>query len=299
MSNKLIPLVSIIIPTYNHAEFIGKALKSIISQTYKNWEAIIIDNKSTDQTNEILRKFNDNRINYYRIDNHGIIAKSRNLGIKVAKGEWIAFLDSDDWWTPDKLEICLDNINEQVDFIYHNLEIIRNESKSYFKGKNYKGRELKKPILKDLLIGGISKGNAIGNSSVIVRKKMLIKIGGISENKNLVASEDYNTWLRIAEITDKFKYINKTLGFYLIHKASAQKRNLSIPHREAVASFMELFNDKERLNLEVKLRYMSGNFNTSKNDFVHAKKDFIFTLKNGDINFKIRSLIKIIINMFK
>ena len=59
MSNKLIPLVSIIIPTYNHAEFIGKALKSIISQTYQNWEAIIIDNKSTDQTNEILRKFND------------------------------------------------------------------------------------------------------------------------------------------------------------------------------------------------------------------------------------------------
>jgi len=65
LSNKLIPLVSIIIPTYNHAEFIGKALKSIISQTYQNWEAIIIDNKSTDQTNEILRKFNDNRINYY------------------------------------------------------------------------------------------------------------------------------------------------------------------------------------------------------------------------------------------
>ena len=73
MSNKLIPLVSIIIPTYNHAEFIGKALKSIISQTYQNWEAIIIDNKSTDQTNEILRKFNDNRINYYKIDNQMLL----------------------------------------------------------------------------------------------------------------------------------------------------------------------------------------------------------------------------------
>ena len=299
MSNKLIPLVSIIIPTYNHAEFIGKALKSIINQTYQNWEAIIIDNKSTDHTNEILSKFTDKRINSYKIDNNGIIAKSRNFGIKLAKGEWIAFLDSDDWWTSDKLEICLKNIDEQVDFIYHNLEIINNESKFYFKRKNYKGRQLKKPILNDLLIGGISKGNAIGNSSVIVRKKMLIKIGGISENKNLVASEDYNTWLRIAEITDKFKYLNRTLGFYLIHKASAQKRNLSIPHREAVMDFMELFNNKEKLNLEVKLRYMSGNFNASNNNYVNAKKDFLFALKKGDINFKFRSLLKIIVIMFK
>ena len=78
-----------------------------------------------------------------------------------------------------------------------------------------------------------------------------------------------------------------------------QKRNLSIPHREAVMDFMEFFNDEEKLNLEVKLRYMSGNFNASKNDYVNAKKDFLFALKKGDINFKFRSLLKIIVIMFK
>ena len=110
MSTQFKPLVSIVIPTYNHAKFISKALKSILDQTFKDWEAIIIDNQSTDQTNDILSKYSDPRIKSYKIDNNGIIAKSRNLGIKLSKGKWIAFLDSDDWWTSEKLEVCFDNI---------------------------------------------------------------------------------------------------------------------------------------------------------------------------------------------
>ena len=299
MSTQFKPLVSIVIPTYNHAKFISKALKSILDQTFKDWEAIIIDNQSTDQTNDILSKYSDPRIKSYKIDNNGIIAKSRNLGIKLSKGKWIAFLDSDDWWTSEKLEVCFDNIDEDVDLIYHDLQIIHEKYQPYFKKKKFKGRQLKKPILNDLLIGGIFEGNAICNSSVIVRKKLLTKIGGISENKNLVASEDYNTWLRIAKITDKFKYLKKSLGYYLIHDSSAQKRDLSIPHRQAVIGFMDLFNNKQRLNFEVKLKYMSANFNILKNNYINAKKDFIFVFKYGDINFKIRSLLKIIIIMFK
>ena len=109
LNTKLRPLVSIIIPTYPQATYIGKALQSIIDQTFKNWEAIIIDNHSTDDTQKILNQFVDPRIKCLKIKNNGIIAKSRNLGIKFAKGEWIAFLDSDDWWTKDKLEICINN----------------------------------------------------------------------------------------------------------------------------------------------------------------------------------------------
>ena len=86
----------------------------------------------------------------------------------------------------------------------------------------------------------INEGTAICNSSVIVRKNILIKIGGISENKNLAASEDFNTWLRIAQITDQFKYLKKKLGYYLIHDASAQNKDLSIPHKEAVIDFMNV-----------------------------------------------------------
>ena len=299
MNKNINDIVSIIIPTFNNAKFIVKALESLIKQSYKNWEAIIVDNNSADNTFKIVSDLKDVRVKYFKIENQGIIAKSRNLGIKFARGEWIAFLDSDDWWTEDKLKICLDNINENVDFIYHDLEIIYEKSKNLFRNKSFKGRQLKKPILNDLLISGISKGNAIGNSSVMVRKKMLLKIGGISENKNLVASEDYNTWLRIAEITDNFKYLNKRLGYYLIHENSSQKINLSIPHKQAVIDYMHHFNDQEKLSLEVKLNYMSANFNFKKNYFNEAKKEFNFALKNGNTNFKIRSLLKIILLIFK
>jgi len=293
------PLVSVIIPTFNHANLLGKALESVINQTYGNWEAIVVDNQSTDETNQVIGKFKNSRIQYLKISNGGIIAKSRNLGINVAKGEWIAFLDSDDWWTKDKLEICLKNVDEKIDFIYHKLEIIYDNANSYFKTKKNIGRQLNKPILEDLLISEIKNGNAIGNSSVVVRKDILDKIGGISENNKMVASEDFNTWLRIAQITDKFKYIQNKLGYYLVHDKSAQKRDLSIPHREAVSEFIELFDEKQKLNLEVKLKYMSGNYNILNKNYSKAKKDFLFVYKNSGINLKLRSLLKTILIIFK
>ena len=136
MNTKSTPLVSIVIPTYNHAKFISKALKSVIYQTYKNWEAIIIDNESVDETYKLVNDFNDSRIKYFKISNDGVIAKSRNLGIKEAKGDWIAFLDSDDWWTKDKLEVCISKIGKNTDLIYHAHEYV-NKFKSFFKKKNY------------------------------------------------------------------------------------------------------------------------------------------------------------------
>lgn len=295
MNQNSIPLISIIIPTFNHANFLEKAIESVINQTYVNWEAIVVDNHSTDETYQVIDKFKDPRIQYLKISNGGIIAKSRNLGINVAKGEWIAFLDSDDWWTKDKLEVCLNNIDEKVDFIYHKLEIIYDKSKSFLKRKKVVGRQLNKPILNDLLISEIHKGSAIGNSSVMTRRDMLTRIGGISEKKNLVASEDFNTWLRIAQITNKFKYLNNTLGYYLVHNKSAQNRDLSIPHRESVAQFMNLYNSEQKLNLEVKLKYMSASYNFSNKNFINAKEDLFFVLKNGSINLKLRSLLKIIL----
>ena len=117
MNTSFIPIVSIVIPTYNHAKFIGKALESVIDQTYKNWEAIVIDNNSTDDTDKVINQYNDPRIKYLKINNDGVIAKSRNQGIREAKGEWIAFLDSDDWWTKDKLEVCLSETDKN-DFLF-------------------------------------------------------------------------------------------------------------------------------------------------------------------------------------
>ena len=95
----------------------------------------------------------------------------------------------------------------------------------------------------------------------------------------MVASEDFNAWLKIAKTTDQFKFIKYCLGYYLVHDKSSQKRDLSIPHREAVIEFMNISNKKEKLNLEVKLKYMSGNYNILNKNFEKAKNDFISFLK--------------------
>jgi glycosyltransferase involved in cell wall biosynthesis len=117
--------VSIIIPTYNRANLIGETIRSVLNQTYTNWELLIIDDGSQDNTNEVVSAFSDNRISYFLIKHCGIFGKVRNEGIKISKGDYIAFLDSDDLWSPDKLQIQLDLLHQHREafFIFNNVTI--------------------------------------------------------------------------------------------------------------------------------------------------------------------------------
>lgn len=120
----LSPLVSIILPTYNRALCIERAVSSVICQTLSNWELIIIDNNSTDNTVELIDNFKDVRISITKIENNGIVARSRNLGISLASGTFVAFLDSDDWWVPEKLEIAVSALQDGHDVVYHDMYMI-------------------------------------------------------------------------------------------------------------------------------------------------------------------------------
>ena len=120
MNDTVSPLVSVVIPSYNHGRFLGRALQSVLDQTYTKSEVIVIDNHSTDNTDAVMASFADLRITYIKIHNNGIIAASRNIGLRLAKGEWIAFLDSDDYWSRNKLEQCILNRSNN-DVIYHKL----------------------------------------------------------------------------------------------------------------------------------------------------------------------------------
>ncbi len=203
-------LISIILPTFNHAKFLKKAIESVINQSYINWELIIIDNNSTDETSEIVNSYSDHRIIYSKIHNNGVIAASRNHGIRLSNGSWIAFLDSDDWWTNDKLSKSIDYINEdKFDLIYHDLFLIYKSNQNSFK-KLASSRNLYFPIFEDLLLNG----NGILNSSVLVRKDLLEEVGLISCDINKITWEDYDCWLRISRKTNRFYYIKETLGYY-------------------------------------------------------------------------------------
>lgn len=106
-------LVSIIMPSWNTGEFITESIQSVLNQTYTNWELIIIDDCSSDDTDQIIESFNDERIKYLKNEKNCGAALTRNRGLREARGEWIAFLDSDDLWMPEKLE-------HQIDFMKKN-----------------------------------------------------------------------------------------------------------------------------------------------------------------------------------
>lgn len=285
-------LVSVVIPTFNHAQFLGRALQSVINQTYTNWEVIIIDNHSTDNTDEIVNSFTDPRISLLKINNNGVIAASRNAGIVAAKGVWVAFLDSDDWWVPGKLYECLKNQNDEVDLYYHDLKIVR-EKPSLFKKSVINSRQLKKSILIDLL----ENGNVISNSSVIVRKNLLNKVGGICEDKRMIGCEDYNTWLRLAQITDAFHYVPKTLGYYMLHSHGISRKDMSIPMQCAIAPFIQLLNYRQKCKNESILRYTKARFSFLENNFCGLRKDLLFCLVHGNIKIKSKAVI-MLINVF-
>ena len=224
---------SVIIPTYNQCLYLKKAVKSVLNQTYKNYEIIIIDNFSKDKTEELIKEFKTSKIIYKKFNNNGVIGSSRNYGINLAKGNWIAFLDSDDWWHKKKLEIIFKNIKENTDYVvFCSSELIVNETNN--KNKVWVYGPFKKNFYSHLLL----KGNCISTSASVVSKKF-IKSKNIffSTKKKIVTVEDYDFFLKIAYKKGKFKFIKNVLGGHLIHSQSMSS-NYFI-HKKSLTNVIE------------------------------------------------------------
>lgn len=260
------PLVSIVLPTFNRARLLERAIESIINQSYTNWELIIIDNYSSDDTDALIANFNNNQIRLLKIQNNGSVGKSRNHGIKNASGKWVAFIDSDDWWLPNKLIDCIAEFNSKVDFIFHDLLVSKNGKIK--KWKKLKGRNLNSPIIEDLILNG----NVISNSSVIVRRSIFKAIGYINEDMKINPSVDYNTWLKIASITSEFKYIPKALGVYLIHEGGISQRDMSISYWHAVKSFTKRFSKSKMALLQRNIYFIHGKHEFKNKRYEDAEK---------------------------
>lgn len=206
-------LVSVIIPTYNRGSTIQRAVNSVLAQTYDNFEIIVIDNFSNDGTEQLIKGYVDDRVNFVQTRNEGVIAHSRNKGIEMASGEVIAFLDSDDWWRNDKIEKSLEFLCRGFDLVYHGLVIYRHKySYSILNKKRISCRALKEDVFSDLL----SRGNTIPTSSVMVKKSAIDCVRGFSEDVDLIAGEDFELWLRLARKGFKFGMVPHYLGYYSI-----------------------------------------------------------------------------------
>ncbi|MDP3651352.1 MAG: glycosyltransferase [Rhodoferax sp.] len=295
MNSAPIPIFSVIIPTYNHGHFIGRSLQSLLDQTLVSWEAIIIDNHSQDNTDEVIAKFADPRITLLKIHNHGVIAASRNMGIRAAKGEWIAFLDSDDWWVPRKLELSFAVIDSRVDFVYHDLFIARNREQIFF-SERIVSTKPRRPMFSAFLCSGMS----VPNSSVVIRRDLLDRIGGESEKQDLISVEDLDTWVRVARITERFVRHPECLGYYWLGGGNLSAASLMQITRIS-ALYEQYFGELNSVELRHSkgfLAYRIGRIAQLCDERETASKNFFLALRNSNnLLFRAKALYFLALNL--
>ncbi len=184
-----VPLVSVVVPTYNRAGFLAEALESVLTQDFEDWELIVVDDGSTDSTMAQLSRVHDRRVHCIRQDNRGV-AGARNRGVAAARGTWIAFLDSDDLWKPAKLQRQLEALQREGAYrLCHTDEIwIRD------------GRRLNQKKIHQKRGGWLFEDSlrlcVVSPSSVLMHRGVLETFGGFDEE--FPVCEDYELWLRLS-----------------------------------------------------------------------------------------------------
>lgn len=289
------PLFSVIIPTYNTGKIICKTLDSLVAQTYKNFEVIISDDGSTDDTLFYVKTYLASlNIKILANENWGGPARPRNLGIKVASSDWLAFLDHDDFWERDKLEVILKYLND-YDVIFHDLKIYTVNKKT---NKTVKGQSLGS----NPFIGLMTGGNAIPNSSAVVRKSLVEEVDYIDETRELVTVEDYDLWLKISRKTNRFYYVNKSLGSYFLLPG----QNMSSASEKKINTFNYIYNKYEVYLSEIEKREARAVLNYSKARIYHkilkdeeARKNYKLALFSNKWNIRFKSLAGLILLFFK
>lgn len=235
-------LVSIIMPSWNTGEFIAESIQSVLNQTYTNWELIIIDDCSSDDTDQIIESFNDERIKYLKNEKNCGAALTRNRGLREARGEWIAFLDSDDLWSSDKLEKQIEFMKKNdIYFSYHEYEKIDEESR---------------PL------------NIYVSGPTIVTKRKMYNYGypgcltfmysakkmGLVQIKDIKKNNDYAILLKLCKKADCY-LLRENLAQYRIRKKSISHDKLV----KKLKSHYDLFHYCDEKNFFVSLWYACWN----------------------------------------
>ena len=266
-------LISIIINCFNGEKYLNEALKSILNQTYKNWEIIFWDNQSSDSSEKVFKQYKDERFKYFYATQHTTLYAARNKALEKCKGEYIAFLDVDDWWEETKLEKQIKVFfNGSFGLVYSNSTIHNQINKS------------KKIFIKDKLPSGevtnqILSNYPIGISTVMINKNIL-KNGNLLFDSRYSIIGDFDLFVNLS-LSIKFYGINEPLSNYRLHESNYTNKNTDQWLEEFETwlnindnKFKEKFN--ESLNkvrtylsyLKVKFKILKGNYRESFIDIV-------------------------------
>ena len=265
-------MVSVIVPTFNRAHMIGRAIRSVLNQTYGDFEIIVVDDGSADNTEEVVAAFEDERVRYIRLEeNSGTSAAPRNAGIKAARGDYIALLDSDDEWLPQKLEKQIDkfkSVSSDVGVVYCGFVFISQES----------GEKLGEviPAERGDVFKCLLENLILGDTTPLVKKECFDKVGGYETE--FLSCQSWDMWTRISKYY-KFDFVPDILCRFHMHS------------KQNTASVSRQIQGIDRLTNKY-YKYLSRNmlFNrfrqmgflcTSQYDFAQAGKYFKEAIKQN------------------
>ena len=288
------PLVSVIINCFNGEKYLREALDSVITQTYKNWEIIFWDNQSTDKSAEIFKSYKDSRLKYYCASSHtAILYEARNYALKKTNGDFIAFLDVDDWWLPNKLEKQIPLFDDSdVGVVYGN-------EWRLFEKKNKKEIYKKKVLPTGLILDELLHDYVIGSPTYVIRKKSL---DGLEYhfNKHFHIIGDFDVNIRLAAKW-KFNCVQDPVAIARIHgqNESLLNKNKEIDELKIWYDEMKInpiFSSKSGFNqIPLKILYLETMQAISVDGF---KKNFIKVLKYPFCFNKIKLIIALLLPKF-
>ena len=283
------PEFSVVIAAYNHGKYIKQTIRSVLDQTFQDFEIIVFDDGSKDNTRDIVSTIKDKRVKYMCQPNSGLPAIGRNRGMSLSSGKYIALLDGDDYWKNNKLEKCKSVLDTKKDvaLMCHDESVVYDGK--ILRNTNYGPYE--KDMYERLLFGG----NTLHTSAVVMRRELFFDEGmKFSEDRNLFTVEDYDYWLRLSK-KHKFYFLKESLGFYRVTEEGAFLSSgqgntvnmLGILDRNFASMFPAGFN-KKVLMKKRKSSVMSaaGRMFHHKQDFQSSIKWYIRSIKEYPFNYK-------------
>jgi glycosyltransferase involved in cell wall biosynthesis len=273
------PLVSVVMPTYNRARLLSRAVNSVLDQTYPNFELIVVDDCSTDGTEGVMQGFQDDRIRYIRHEKNQGAPIARNTGIRAAKGKYIAFQDSDDVWLSTKLEKQVNAFNSapsDLGVIYTSFWLISDYEKTLIPSSYLKQTEGK---IHDVLL----KMNFVSLSSAVVKRECFEKVGMF---ENIPRFQDWELWLRISQYY-YFKHLREPLvKVYRQSDSISRNTDVLITARKYILS--KYYNELSKNSKLLSKHYSDiGIFLCSKGDIKEGRKYFFKAVSVNPFNAKL------------
>jgi len=279
MINQL-PLVSIIVNCFNGEQFLDQSIESVISQNYKNWELIFWDNQSTDKSAEIIKSINDSRIKYFYAPKHTLLYEARNYAVEKSSGDFLAFLDVDDWWESNKLEQQIKLfLNSKIGIVCSNYFVFNNSKKIEFIKYNFS-------LPSGKITNSLLKLNTIGLLTLMIRRACF--------NDNLYFNPKYHIigdfdFIIKASINWEVGSVQEPLAHYRIHDNNETSKNKYLMILELEKWIFENQNN-ESVN-----KYKNLNYMKSYVAYYRAIND----QKNGIVSTSIKEIFRSPLNKFK